>query len=152
MVIAYVTFNILVRSLIPALCNSCNVVSNFLIVQTSWCIQCFKFGNFPFIPVFSSYRFGDEGSIRLLVITLTLVLGLLYHYTKKLCGSRIYSNCILPLFLVCHPFKRYRKLLSLYVLASNKYMFIQQLMAYVSRSMKQLDWASMYYRYDVYTT
>ena len=53
-----------------------------------------------------SHKFGDEGSIRLLVITLLIVLGVIYHYVKKLYGVFIYTKYMKPIMREIHPYKR----------------------------------------------
>ncbi|KAL4233365.1 hypothetical protein ACF0H5_008047 [Mactra antiquata] len=50
-----------------------------------------------YIGVAFSFKFGDEGSIRLLVITILVVLGIIYHYIKSWYGVYIYTMYIKPM-------------------------------------------------------
>ncbi|XP_052808155.1 solute carrier family 28 member 3-like [Mya arenaria] len=59
-----------------------------------------------YIGVAFSHRFGDEGSLRLLVVTLLILLGVIYHYVKKLYGVFIYTKYVSPVARMLQPYKR----------------------------------------------
>lgn len=59
-----------------------------------------------YLAVAFSYRFGDEGSIRLLVVTILIILGIAYHYVKKLYGVFLYTKYVRPLVIRYKRFKR----------------------------------------------
>ncbi|XP_045196631.2 solute carrier family 28 member 3-like [Mercenaria mercenaria] len=71
-----------------------------------------------------SYRFGDEGSIRLLVVTILIVLGVAYHYLKKLYGVFLYTKYMKPLIVKYSRFRRLFRTILTFLVAVAVVLFI----------------------------
>ncbi|KAL3865700.1 hypothetical protein ACJMK2_043062 [Sinanodonta woodiana] len=67
-------------------------------------VLCFAY--FCYLGYAAWYRFGDDGSVRLVIITALVSLGIMYHLIKQRYGMAIYNNVVFPIANRLRPYGR----------------------------------------------